>query len=283
MKHSSPSEGKVGSPFLVATFFIMKEGDLSRMLDKFSNPEFGIVRTILIDECVWFVGKDIASILEYENTNDAISKHVSELDKKTVKLSDIQDPRENLPSHMKGSKVIIINESGLYSLIFRSNKPKAIEFNRWVTSEVLPSIRKKGFYSLLKESQINSISKDECEMRMREARNESARILERVAGRTDIPEYKKVIDHYIVGIVTNNENALPLPIVNEKTYSATDIGKMLGVSSQKIGKLSNEHNMKTDEFGKWFYDKSRHSNKEVETFRYYEKAIGEFKRLLNIS
>ena len=59
--------------------------------------------------------------------------------------------------------------------------------------------------------------------------------------------------------------------------------KMLGVSSQKIGKLSNEHNMKTDEFGKWFYDKSRHSNKEVDTFRYYEKAIGEFKKLLNIS
>lgn len=104
-----------------------------------------------------------------------------------------------------------------------------------------------------------------------------------MAGRTDIPEYKKVIDHYIVGIVTNNENALPLPIVNEKTYSATEIGNMLGVSSQKIGKLSNEHGLKTEEFGKWFYDKSRHSNKEVETFRYYEKAIGEFKKLLNIS
>lgn len=262
----------------------MEEDNLSKGLYAFSNPEFGTIRTILIDGNPWLVGNDVARMLEYQYPKNAIRDNVDSDDKMVVQLSDIQEGEHTpLPDNIKGSKVTIINESGFYSLILRSNMQKARSIKRWVTLEVLPSIRKNGFYSARDDSQKKSISKEECEMRMREARNESARILERVAGRTDIPEYKKVIDHYIVGIVTNNENALPLPIVNEKTYSATDIGKMLGVSSQKIGKLSNEHNMKTDEFGKWFYDKSRHSNKEVETFRYYEKAIDEFKKLLNIS
>lgn len=269
----------------------MEEGNLSKGLYAFSNPEFGTIRTILIDGNPWLVGNDVARMLEYQYPKNAIRDNVDSDDKMVVQLSDIQEGEHTpLPDNVKGSRVTIINESGFYSLILRSNMQKAKRIKRWVTLEVLPSIRKNGFYSVRDDSQKNTISREECEIRMREvdvrlieARNESARILERVAGRTDISEYKKVIDHYITGILTNNENALPLPIVNERTYSATDIGNMLGVSSQKIGKLSNEHNMKTDEFGKWFYDKSRHSNKEVETFRYYEKAIGEFKKLLNIS
>ena len=87
----------------------------------------------------------------------------------------------------------------------------------------------------------------------------------------------------------NNSNAsavisgkpiIPLPEVNKKTYSATEIGDMLGVSANKIGKIANQYNIKTEEYGKKFYDKSRYSNKEVETFRYYDNAIQKFKELV---
>lgn len=71
-----------------------------------------------------------------------------------------------------------------------------------------------------------------------------------------------------------------LPQVEKKTYSATEIAKILNVSAKKIGALANKYNLKTEQFGKWFYDKSRYSNKEVETFRYYENAISQFRFLL---
>ena len=68
--------------------------------------------------------------------------------------------------------------------------------------------------------------------------------------------------------------------MQEKSYSATDIGKMLGVSKAKIGALANKNNMKCDEYGSWFHDKSPYSGKEVETFRYNGKAIEKFRSLL---
>lgn len=117
----------------------------------FENEQFGKVRSIVINGEPWFSGKDVASILGYSNTNDAIISHVDEEDKQIIQLSDIQDPRETLPSHLRGSKAVIINESGLYSLIFGSTLESAKSFKHWVTSEILPSIRKTGFYSTKNE------------------------------------------------------------------------------------------------------------------------------------
>ena len=68
----------------------------------------------------------------------------------------------------------------------------------------------------------------------------------------------------------------------KKTYSATDIGNLLGVSANKIGRLAKQYSMKTTEYGKFFYDKAKHSSKEVETFRYYDKAINKFRALLTM-
>lgn len=257
----------------------------------FSNPEFGTVRTITINGEIWFVAKDAASILGYENTNKAILDHVDDDDKKMVYMSDLQHHNESLPDNMKRSKVVIINESGLYSLILRSNMPKAKGFKKWVTSEVLPSIRITGSYSVNKPSKMsdeeyNSRMADyntrlkEAEAKILEVKMKSAELLLSIKDKTTIPEVAKVADSYAMNLLVGKD-VIALPEVNEKTYSATDIGKMLGVSSQKIGKLSNKHGMKTEEFGKWFYDKSRYSEKEVETFRYYQKAIDKFKELLN--
>ena len=105
----------------------------------FSNPEFGTIRTIVKDNDVWFVGKDIAEALGYSNTRDAVARHVDDEDKTSVVISDGG-------SNYK-SKTTFINESGLYSLVLSSKLPNAKKFKRWVTSEVLPSIRKHGMYA----------------------------------------------------------------------------------------------------------------------------------------
>lgn len=102
----------------------------------FSNKEFGSVRTLTIDGEPWFVGKDVAVALGYSNTKDAISKHVDSDDKGWSRFAT--------PSGMQN--MTIINESGLYSLILSSKLKTAKKFKRWVTAEVLPSIRKHGAY-----------------------------------------------------------------------------------------------------------------------------------------
>lgn len=103
----------------------------------FNNPEFGRVRTTIVNGEPWFVGKDVAEILGYSNTSDALKKRVDMEDKGVAKC-DTLGGAQNLT---------IINESGLYSLILSSKLPSAKEFKRWVTSEVLPSIRKHGIYA----------------------------------------------------------------------------------------------------------------------------------------
>ena len=103
----------------------------------FENPDFGKVRTMEIDGEPYFVGKDVAEILGYKDTSDAMKKHVDSEDKLTRHFADSGQNRE----------MYVINESGLYSLILSSKLPKAKEFKRWVTSEVLPSIRKHGLYA----------------------------------------------------------------------------------------------------------------------------------------
>ena len=107
-------------------------------MEIFKNSEFGSVRTTLIDNQPYFVGKDVADILGYKNNRQAIRDHVDEEDKGVTKWVT------------KGGaqNVTVINESGLYSLILGSKLPSAKRFKKWVTSEVLPSIRKRGIYTI---------------------------------------------------------------------------------------------------------------------------------------
>lgn len=104
----------------------------------FNNPNFGQVRTLMIDGEPWFVGKDIASKLGYTDTFGALKKHVDGDDKQNCQNDSFETPRG----------LTIINESGLYSLILSSKLPTAKQFKHWVTSEVLPSIRKTGGYGI---------------------------------------------------------------------------------------------------------------------------------------
>lgn len=113
----------------------------------FENPEFGSIRTLQKDGEPWFVGKDVAEVLGYSNASKAVLTHVDSEDKRFLMLNIADSQNGNVPSGQTGqSKTAIINESGLYSLILSSKLPTAKEFKHWVTSEILPSIRKTGGY-----------------------------------------------------------------------------------------------------------------------------------------
>lgn len=102
----------------------------------FQNEQFGRVRTLEIENEPYFVGKDVAEILGYTNTRKALIDHVDE-----------EDKTSNETLRVNGTNLTLINESGLYSLILKSKLPQAKQFKRWVTNEVLPSIRKHGLYA----------------------------------------------------------------------------------------------------------------------------------------
>lgn len=114
-------------------------------LQIFNSPEFGAIRTIEKDGEPWFVGKDVATALGYNNPRDAFKKHIDEEDKGVAKCDTLGGTQETT----------IINESGLYSLVLSSKLPTAKKFKRWVTSEVIPSIRKTGSYSALDMTQLS--------------------------------------------------------------------------------------------------------------------------------
>lgn len=111
---------------------------------QFNNNQ---VRTVVKDEQVWFVASDVCKALDYANPSDAVATHLDDDEKMTIANSDSHSGKRG------GSRLmVIINESGLYALVLRSRKPEARKFAKWVTSEVLPSIRKTGSYSLPKPS-----------------------------------------------------------------------------------------------------------------------------------
>ena len=124
---------------------------MKKEIQTFKHEQFGEIRT-MVDEKgePWFVGKDVAEKLGYSNTRDALKKHVEEEDKTTVAICDTG-------SNYK-SQAVVINESGLYSLVLASKLPQAKAFKRWVTSEVLPQIRKTGGYIPLKDQDGRELS-----------------------------------------------------------------------------------------------------------------------------
>jgi anti-repressor protein len=122
----------------------------------FNNPEFGQVRVVEHNGEPWFVGKDVAEVLGYKNTKDALLTHVDKDDKRIIQRSEIATfechipkkvfPVEFVNGNIPNRGLTFINESGVYSLILSSKLPKAKQFKRWVTSEILPAIHKHGAY-----------------------------------------------------------------------------------------------------------------------------------------
>lgn len=221
------------------------------------------VRTIEKNGEPWFVGKDVAAILGYSDTADAVKKHVDPEDKGVGEM----------PTPGGKQRIVLINESGLYSLILSSKLPTAKEFKRWVTSEVLPSIRKTGEYKITPAQQ------NRLDIMERNSRAREASLWLRISAQVKSDTYRQVCASYASTVLAGRE-VIPLPQTTQHHYSATEIGQMFGVSKQAIGNLANTYGMKTDEYGAWYHDKSPYSAKEVDVFKYNDRAVQRFRDLL---
>lgn len=221
------------------------------------------VRTIEKNGEPWFVGKDVAEILGYTNPRKAIIDHVDDEDKGVTKCDTLGGAQE----------LTIINESGLYSLILSSKLPTAKEFKHWVTSEVLPSIRKTGEYKITPAQQ------NRLDIMERNSRAREASLWLRISAQVKSDTYRQVCASYASTVLAGRE-VIPLPQTTQHHYSATEIGEMFGVSKQAIGNLANKYGMKTDEYGSWYHDKSPYSAKEVDVFKYNDHAVQRFHDLL---
>lgn len=183
---------------------------------------------------------------------------------------------EELNFPHKCGKGDFIPESLFYLLAMKANNKVAQEFQKWLAVDVIPQIRKTGSYTNNKKkskSIDNSLKEKEIEARLKNARAREANILLKICNNPNLPkEYVQVLQSKATEIITG-QAILPLPVVERKTYSATEIGEELGISANKVGKLANANNLKTDEYGLEVWDKAKHSNKEVPTFRYYDNVI----------
>lgn len=234
----------------------------------FNNADFGDIRTVEQDGGIWFVGKDVAEALGYSNPSNAVISHVDDEDKLRTQIKYAGQNRE----------VSIINESGLYSLVLSSKLPKAKAFKRWITSEVIPSIRKTGSYNK-PSKQPTTQQEQRAKAMLLNAQSRQCKLWLRLAETTDLPDYKHICQQKAAEVLAGSP-VLPMQKAEKKTLSATEIGKILGITAHKVGMLANKFALKSDAYGKYFYDKSPNSNKQVETFRYYEDAVEKFKEIL---
>nr|WP_283245870.1 Bro-N domain-containing protein [Ligaoa zhengdingensis] len=170
----------------------------------------------------------------------------------------------------------LFTEDGIYEVTMLSSQPKAKEFRAWIRS-ILKALR---------SGEAKVVSMSEYQRMMAQTREENARIrkaqiLTRLADEYKGTTYQQVLNSHATKVLTG-EHLIPLPELAEKTYSAGEIGERLEISANMVGKLANRHNLKTNEFGKWFHDKSRHSSKEVPAFRYYAKVIPVLQEILQM-
>lgn len=249
---------------------------MENQLQIFNNAEFGQVRTIVDGDKILFCASDVAKALGYSNTSKAINDHCKGITKRYIGVETGKKSDGSIVT--QEVQVNFIPEGDIYRLIIRSKLPTAEKFESWVFDEVLPSIRKTGSYST-KQQPVDDTKKLRSEAMLLNARTRQAKMWKELSQMTTIKEYKEIA-FAKAGNVLAGKDLFNLPEATQKTYSADEIGAILGVSANKIGRLANTYNLKTPQFGKWFYDKAQYSNKEVETFRYYENAISKFRTLL---
>ena len=182
----------------------------------FENEQFGTIRTVEIDSTPYFVGKDVATILGYSDTAKAIRVHVDDEDKGVDEM-DTPGGKQN---------IILINESGLYSLILSSKLPTAKKFKRWVTSEVLPTIRRHGVYAIDEvlndpDTLISALTALKAE------RENNRRLNEKVAFQTQqIAELQPKASYY--DLVLSCRDALPISIIaKDDGWSAKKMNRFL--------------------------------------------------------
>lgn len=197
-------------------------------LQIFNSTEFGEVRTIVIDNEVWFVGKDVAIALGYSNPSNAVVNHVDSEDKTTY-LNQVSG------SNYK-TKTTVINESGLFSLTLSSKLPKAKEFKRWITKEVIPSIRKHGGYltpAKIEEVLSNPDTIIKLATELKKLRTENQMQAQQIAEFKPIKEYVDII------------------LQSTDTVTITQIAADYGLSAKKLNKILNEEKIQHKVNDQW--------------------------------
>jgi prophage antirepressor-like protein len=206
------------------------------------------IRVFEIGNNPWWVGKDVAEILGYSNTKDAMSKHVDEDDRKVIKPVDFPKRSQNATYEIPPRGLTIINESGLYSLIIGSKLPTAKKFKRWITSEVLPSIRKHGGYiagqenhemtdaellakaltvaNNVMEQRAQRIAALEAENNLLDEQNKTLLIANEAANAT-IAQMKPKVDYY--DLVMSSKN----------TLTTTQVAADFGLSAVRMNQMLN--------------------------------------------
>ena len=217
------------------------------------------VRTVERAGEVWFVASDVCRVLELENPTEAI-RPLDEDEKNTLRISEGNRGNPN---------VNIISESGIYALVFRSNKPEAKAFSKWVRSEVLPQIRRTGSYN------VHAIN-DELNIR-------KAELLQSMIGMCPMTdETKTVFIHEAYKALTGQTLLSMLLESKEKWYIAHEIGEAIGISANRVGRIAKANGIKalegkSNKYGRWIFSKSRYSNREVASFIYTDAALEWFK------
>ena len=174
----------------------------------------------------------------------------------------------------KAPKGILLTESGYLMIVKSFTDDLSWEVQRALVNTYFRV--KTGGYQI---KPTDELRQKNIQIREQNAKIRTAQLLYKIADTTET-DYRQVLHARITHLLTG-EYLLPLPAVNERTYSAAEIGEKLGVTACRIGRLANLHGLKTAEYGKYFYDKAKTADKQVETFRYYEKAVDAFRKLVS--
>ena len=204
-----------------------------------------------------------------------IAKYIAILAERNFALSDFFVESVYKDTSGKANKCYLLTKKGCDMVANKMTGEKGVLFTATYIDKFyeMEHRLKSGTAKPLDESKTKRLAIMERNAKVREAAL-WAKLAEGSSG-----TYKQVCKAYAANTLAEKD-VVALPKVQEKTYSATDIGKMLGASKAKIGALANKNNMKCDEYGSWFHDKSPYSGKEVEAFRYNSKAIEKFRSLL---
>jgi prophage antirepressor-like protein len=232
-------------------------------LQIFENAEFGKVRTIVINHEPWLIGRDIADVLGYSNTRKAIADHVDDEDRGVTKCDTLGGRQE----------MTIINESGFYSLVMGSKLPTAKRFKRWVTSEVLPSIRKTGHYNV---KPIDQSKQMRAEAMLNNSQTRKAKLLYQIATSTTNELYRQAGEALAINLLAGKE-VMPLPEAEQRPnhelgYFCKFIGKSdtwATVLGKKLKQAGIEKNAETGVF-KVTWDKK---NNQRDSFYWFDDVL----------